>query len=144
MAKNLISVDFSVEGDVEVTTMFNAAGLRSKTLRRPFRLIGEYLEDRIDDNFEGRGKIYGKWKRRLRAPKDGHPLLEDTGEMRRNFKKKVGNSYVEVRNDSDHFKYHQSKRPRKTRLPQRVMMAIQKEEVTESMKILQRHVMEGK
>ena len=141
-SRQLISIDFGIEGDVEVTAMFDAAGVRSKTLHRPFRLIGEYFEDRIDKNFGGRGSIWGKWKRRQRAY--DHPILEDTGRMRGNFKKRVGNSYVEIRNDSDQFKYHQSKKPRKTRLPRRIMMAVEHEEMTESMKILQRHVMEGK
>lgn len=144
MGKQLIAVDFAVEGDTEVRAMFDARGTRAKNLRRPFRLIGEYFEERIDTNFGGRGSIWGKWKNRQRAPKDGHPLLEDTRKMRENFKKKVGNSSVEIRNDSDQFKYHQSKKPRKTRLPRRVMMDVQKEEMTESIKILQQHVMEGK
>jgi phage gpG-like protein len=143
-SQRLIEVDFGVEGDTEVIAMLNAASVRSKTLRRPFRLIGEYFEEQIDKNFGGRGSIWGKWKRRQRAPKDGHPLLEDSGKMRDNFKKKVGNTYVEIRNDSKQFPFHQSKKPRKTRLPRRVMMAVEKEQLTESMKILQKHVIEGK
>lgn len=141
MSGQLIEIDFGIEGDTEVTAMFDAAGVRSKTLRRPFRLIGEYFEERIQKNYSGRGSIWGKWKRRTRAY--DHPLLEKTGEMRGSFKKKVGNSYVEITNTDRKFKYHQSKKPRK-RLPRRVMMAVEHEEVTESMKILQRHVMEGK
>lgn len=142
--QRLVSIDFGVEGDIEVTAMFDAANNRSKTLRRPFRQIAEYLLGEIDKNYEGRGSIWGKWKRRQRAPKDGHPLLEDTGQMRRNFTKKIGNTSAEIGNDSDQFKFHQSKKPRKTRLPRRVMMAIERAQLTESMKILQKHVMEGK
>ena len=141
MAGQIIQVDFGIEGDVEVSAMFDAAGVRSKTLRRPFRLIGEYFEERIQKNYGGRGSIWGKWVRRARAY--DHPLLEDTGTMRDSFKKKVGNSYVEISNTDPKFKYHQSKKPRK-RIPRRVMMAVEHAEVTESMKILQRHVMEGK
>lgn len=142
--QRLVEIDFSVEGDTQVISMLDAAEVRSKTLRRPFRLIAKYLLGEIDKNYEGRGRIWGKWKRRQRAPKDGHPLLEDTGEMRENFDDKVGNNYATIGNRSDQFKFHQSKKPRKTRLPRRIMMAIEEDQRRESMKILQQHVMEGK
>jgi len=143
-SQRLMQIDFSVEGDVEVTSMFDTANNRSKTLRAPFRKIAKYLLDEIDRNYEGRGRIWGKWKRRLRAPKDGHPLLEDTSAMRRNFDEKVGNTYATIGNRSEQFKFHQSKKPRTTRLPRRIMMAIEEDQRRESMKILQKHVMEGK
>jgi phage gpG-like protein len=139
-----MQIDFMVEGDVEVISMFELSAARSKNLRTPFRKIAKMLLDVIDQNFEGRGKIWGKWKRRLRAPDDGHPLLEDTGEMRNNFDDKVSSNSATIGNRSDHFKFHQSKKPRKTRLARRVMMAIEDDQRRDSMKILQEYVMEGK
>lgn len=142
--QRLVEIDFAVEGDTEVISMIDASGVRSKTLRRPFRFIADMMLGVIDNNYEGRGSVWGKWKRRLRAPKDGHPLLEDTKKMRESFNKKVGNNYMTIGNTTDQFKYHQSKKPRKTRLPRRIMMAIEDDQRRESMKILQNHIMEGK
>lgn len=142
--QRLLEIEFAVEGDTEVISVFDAINMRSKTLRRPFRKIAEYLLGEIGKNFEGRGAIWGKWKRRQRAPADGHPLLEDTGEMRDSFDKKVGNSYATIGNKDPKFKYHQSKKPRKTRLPRRIMMSIEEDQRREAMKILQQHVMEDK
>lgn len=138
-----IDVSFSVEGDIEVISMFEAAGSRARNLRAPFRRVGEMMLGVIDQNFAGRGSVWGKWKRRLRAPLDGHPLLEDSGDMRTGFRDKVGRDYVELSNTQDQFKYHQSKRPRSTRLPRRIMMAVEEDQRREVMKILQEHVMEG-
>lgn len=138
-----MQVSFSVEGDVQVVSMFDAARGRARNLRVPFRRIGDMMLGYIDDNYSTHGGVWGRWKRR--AQSYPWPLLEQTGQMRDSFYKKVGRDYVELGNEDprDIFKFHQSKRPRSSTLPRRIMMAVQEDQRREAMKILQEHVMEG-
>lgn len=136
-----VSVSFSVEGDVEVVSMFEAARDRARDLRTPLRRIGEMMLKTIDKNYDTHGGVWGRWKRRKKSYP--WPILEQTGQMRRSFYDKVGSDYVEIGNNDprDIFKYHQSKAPRTSNLPRRVMMAIAEDQRRESMRILQEHIM---
>lgn len=135
-------LSFDVEGDTEVVAMFETAGRRVRNLRVPFRKVGDMMLGVIEENYAGRGSVWGKWKRRLHAPADGHPLLEDSRAMRGGFDTNVGSDYVEIGNVENQFKFHQSKKPRSTRLPRRIMMAVRDNQRREAVRILQQYIME--
>lgn len=130
---------FRIEGVQEATRMLDTRGRRAKNLKAPLKQSAEYMEGRIDKNYSGRGSLWGKWKRRAKA----YPwrILEKTGVMRDGFRSRVDSRQAEIRNIQPYFKYHQSRSPRKTALPRRIMMAIQAQEATEITKIFQRHIM---
>lgn len=135
-----IGLTFSVEGDKEVVSMFDATGARASNLRRPMDAIGEYMLDEIDTNYSTRGGTWGRWRRRKKAYP--HPLLEATRKMRSSFWKRSNRESVTVGNSDRKFKYHQSKAPRSSNLPRRVMIAIAEQQRREAVRMLQRHIME--
>lgn len=118
-----VGVTFEVEGADEVVAMFTDAGNRADDMRPPLQKSSSMMLKAFDLNFDSHGREFAEpWKRRQRDP--GHPMLEDTGEMKHGFDRRYGADYVELYNHADHFKYHQSKKPRSTRLPRRIMMKI--------------------
>lgn len=137
-----LNVSFSVEGDDEVISMFDTAGRRVGNLKTPMRAIGKMMLGYIDQNYGSHGGLWGRWKPRKRS----YPwlLLEKSGRMRGGFKANATSNAVEIGNSQSYFKYHQSKKPRSSNLPRRVMMAVQDQQRRETMKILQQYVMEGK
>lgn len=130
---------FRVEGVQEAIRMLDTRGKRAKNLKAPLKQSAEYMEGRIDDNYSGRGSLWGRWKRRAKA----YPwrILEKTGAMRDGFRSRVGSRQAEIRNTQPYFKYHQSRSPRKTALPRRIVMAIETQEANAIKSIFHRHIM---
>lgn len=130
---------FHVEGVQEAIREFDTRGKRAKNLKSPLKQSAEYMESRIDQNYSGRGSLWGKWKNRSKA----YPwrILEKTGAMRSGFRSRVDSRQAEISNTQPYFKYHQSRAPRTTSLPRRVMMAVQAQEATDIVRIFQRHIM---
>lgn len=135
-----LAISFSVEGDDKVVAMFDTGRKRAGNLRGPMNAIGAYMLDEIDKNYGGRGSKWGKWRRRTRSY--SHPLLELTGKMRGGFWKEATRDSVTIGNHEKKFKFHQSSKPRKGNLPRRVMMEVADEQRRESVRILQKHIME--
>ena len=116
-------VTITNEGAVELSRRLQGVSGVVKNLRPSFEKTGDYFLQRIDDNFESRGALFGKpWKRRAKSYP--HPILEKTGKMRDSFVKKATRRALVIENlkEDEYFKFHQSRKPRTTALPRRVMM----------------------
>jgi phage gpG-like protein len=84
--------------------------------------------------FETRGREIGEsWAKR--KDKLSHPILENTGKMRKSFRYKTGRDSVEIYNVVDYFQYHQSNKPRR-KIPRRIMMKLDDKRKTNIMKRL--------
>lgn len=134
-------ISFSIEGEVQVESMFEIAGKRVRNLRTPMAAIGKMMLSRIAQNYDSHGGLWGRWQRRKQSYP--WPLLEQTGRMKGRFDDNVTSDSVTIGNtDSrDIFKYHQSAKPRSSNLPRRVMMAVEEDERRESVNILQEYIM---
>lgn len=64
---------------------------------------------------------YKKWKERHYA---GRPMMVVSGTLSDSFKYRADKNSVVITNSAPYFKYHQSNKPRKTKLPRREMMGI--------------------
>lgn len=73
---------------------------------------------------------------------DTWPLLMKSGAMRSSFGSSISSTELIIQNFAPYFPYHQSNKPR-TRLPRRVMMAIDAARQTFAIKTIQRHVVES-
>lgn len=105
----------------------------------PFSQISDELLNTWQLNFSQRGGLFGGWQ----APKKdyGHPLLEDTKEMRDSFASQSSRDFVKLWNTDPKFKYHQSREPR-SKLPRRVMMMLDKERKDYITKTFQQYIIE--
>lgn len=132
-------LSFEVEGVQEAIRELDLRGKKAKNLSRPLKQSSDYIMERIKQNFEGAGSLYGKWPRRKKA----YPwrMLQKSGAMRDGFRSRVSSTQAEISNTQPYFKYHQSRAPRKY-LPRRVMMAIQEQEAREVTRIFHRHIMD--
>jgi len=125
-----LELGFTIEGEKQLSASLGIIAEGVQDYREPLKKSSESLLDSFDKNFAQRGKLFGGWK--PRQPKysrgvriDKHPLLEKSGDMRKGFTGIItGNSTLTLSNVEKHFKYHQSNKARKTKLPRRVMMKI--------------------
>ncbi len=133
-----VRLSFELEGANEVIRELDVRGKKAKNMSRPLKDSADFMLERIGQNFNGQGSLWGKWKRRKKA----YPwrILQKTGAMRDGFCSRVSTKQAEISNTQPYFKYHQSKSPRKY-LPRRVMMAIEQAETREIIRIFQRHIM---
>lgn len=134
----MIELKATLEGEKQLSrrllTMADGIG----DFKKPLFRIGAEVRGSVDVNFSSRGQLFQEpWKPRTRPYP--HPILEKTSKMRRNFKQKLGNDYVEIFNPTPYFKYHQSNKPRK-KLPRRVMLKIDKIRKVFIQKEFQKHI----
>ena len=134
----VLKLSFSVEGEKQVSRRLNMVADHVKDFDVPLRNIGKELLRSVDSNFSSRGALFGaRWA--PRKDNKPHPILEDSGAMRRGFKDNLGEGYVEIYNIEDYFKYHQSNQPRK-KLPRRLMLKIDDIRKTYIVKQFQEHI----
>lgn len=91
---------------------------------KPFSDLGTELVQVWDLNFAGEGSLFGGWE--PAAMDYGHPLLQDTGDMRGAFGFGATKDTLELYNTDPKFRFHQSREPR-SKLPRRVMMMLDEE-----------------
>lgn len=117
----MIELKATIEGDKELSRKLSRIPSKLDDFQKPLGISGIEVRRSVDENFKGRGRLFGKWKKRKDSK--SHPLLEKTGKMRHAFKQTLGPGYVEIFNPTPYFKFHQSNKPRK-RIPRRVMLKI--------------------
>lgn len=134
----MIELKADLEGERQLSRRLLTMSKDIGDFKKPLFRIGGELRGAVDTNFSSRGSLFGEpWKPRTKPYP--HPILEKTGKMRRNFKQKLGNDYLEIFNPTPYFKYHQSNKPRK-KLPRRVMLKIDKIRKVFIQKEFQKHV----
>lgn len=136
----MIELSVTLEGEKQLSRRLLTIPKDVGNFKRPLFRIGGEVRGSIDTNFSGRGSLFGRWVRR----KDNkpHPILEETGRMRSNFKQRLGSDYIEIYNPTPYFKYHQSNKPRK-KLPRRVMMKLDNQRKIYIQKQFQQHIIEA-
>lgn len=134
----MIELRADIEGSRELSRRLLKVADNIGDFKKPLFRIGAEVRGSVDTNFSSRGSLFGeKWPARKKSYP--WPMLERTSTMRRNFKQKLGNDYVEIFNPTPYFKYHQSNKPRKV-LPRRVMLKIDKIRKVFIVKEFQKHI----
>lgn len=99
-----ITLSASIEGVHDMSRQLLGIERRVGNLNEPMRQIGSEVMHSIDQNYESRGRLFGKWARRKKAY--GWPILEKSGKMRGSFMSDVGKRHVIIYNPTPYFKYH--------------------------------------
>lgn len=133
----MIELSVDLEGEKQLSRRLLVASKDIGDFKRPLFRIGAEVRGSIDANFSSRGALFGRWL--PRKDNKPHPILEESGEMRRNFKQNLGPTWIEIYNPTPYFKYHQSNKPRR-KIPRRVMMKIDHIRRVFIQKEFQRHV----
>lgn len=127
-----MQLSFSIEGEKQLSRRLRIVSDRVKDWTPAFKETSVQLKQVFaEDAFKTEGQAVGQvWSPLSRAYAErkaklypGKGLLEATGAMRKAFKTLWKADMAAVWNESEYFKYHQSRQPRK-RLPRRAMMAL--------------------
>lgn len=115
-------LQMGLEGETQIDRVLGITVQGVTDFRAPLEQSKIIILDRVEQNFDLRGKMFGGWApRKVNKP---WPLLEQTGKMRRSFRGEVtSGTQLTVGNTDNKFKYHQSNKPR-TKIPRRVMLMV--------------------
>ncbi len=121
----MLEINFKLEGVTEMSRRFRTLDDKIKDFKPEFKESVDFLKGFFEGEvFETKGRAIGEpWKAR-KQPTGQWPLLERSGTMRRSFRDKAEALRGEVWNAASYFKYHQSRMPRSSNLPRRVMMKL--------------------
>lgn len=114
-------LQMSLEGETQIDRILGISAAGVTDFSRPLNQSKTLILDRVQQNFDQRGALFGGWKPRTMAYP--WPLLEQTGKMRKSFTGSVTPTQLTVTNTDPKFPFHQSNKPRK-RLPRRVMLKV--------------------
>lgn len=114
-------LQMGLEGETQIDRILGITADGVKDFREPLEKSKVIILDRVQQNFDKRGTLFGGWKPRTKSYP--WPLLEKTGKMRKSFKGEVSTNQLTVGNTDDKFKYHQSNKSR-TKIPRRIMLQI--------------------
>jgi len=131
-------ISFELEGEKQLVRRFRGIELKGKDWKPTFKKIGKELTQVFSGPvFETRGGEIGEpWRPRKKpAP---WPLLQKSGRMKKGFKYDAKKDGVEIYNIAKYFIYHQSGKPRMSKLPRRVMMKIDNKRKVNIMKTFQK------
>lgn len=142
-------LQWEIEGRVQLSRKLIGLESDLKDYTKPFSDSAIYLKGIFSrDVFETEGRAIGeRWKRlspatvaqKARTYQQTRPLIA-TGNMRASFQTIVSSDQAVVYNDAAYFKYHQSRAPRSSTLPRRVMMKIYRTQREQIVKYFQEHI----
>jgi len=117
----MLDIQFVIEGEVQLNRRIGRIADGINNWNPATKQIGEYLTIFFGgDVFKTEGSVFKeKW-----AGGPNYNRLQRSGKMRNSFYYKHDSKQVEIGNTVKYFKYHQSNRPRKSRLPRRIMMKL--------------------
>ena len=138
-------LSWTIEGDVQLSRRLLFLSDAIKDWTEAFEDTASYLLEVFGDAvFESEGREIGEawlplssWyavTKQARYPGSG--LLVATGLMKESFNALIQPNQLQIINQVDYFKYHQSNLPR-TRLPRRAMMGLADEQKTSIVRIFQ-------
>lgn len=145
---NGFAVTFNIEGEQQLSRRLRIAAERVKDWTPAYEetgvtLTGLFSKDVFDtqggvieESWSPLKKAYALRKQRMYGNKG---ILEATGRMRNSFKYGVRPDMVQIWNEAEYFKYHQSNKPRTSDLPRRVMMKLAELQRQIVVKIFQTH-----
>lgn len=143
-----LSLSFTIEGEDQMMRRLRGISESMKDFRPEFRNTGRLLLKTFADNFGTQGRTIGEpWARlkpatvmqKVRLGFSGAGPLIRTGGMKKSFRSEPTGTQVRISNDSPHFAYHQSNKPR-GKLPRRVMMKIDETRKQQIVSIFQKAV----
>jgi hypothetical protein len=115
-------LQMGLQGETQIDRILGISAAGVTDFTKPLEDSRTIILDRVQQNFDKRGALFGGWKPRTKAYP--WPTLEKTGKMRRSFVGKVSPTEMEVTNtDKEKFRIHQSNEPR-TKIPRRIMLQI--------------------
>lgn len=147
-----MQISFSIEGQVELSrVLMNVVTAISDWTPALSTSAEDLIEVFSYDVFETEGEAigalwaplslaYSKWKER-HFP--GQPILTATGHMRESFTSIIDTTSLTIGNAAEYFKYHQSRGPRTSNLPRRVMLKLTENMKEQVIKNFQRQLLEG-
>ena len=123
-----------IEGVSELSRILYETQRKVSDFKEPLFKSSRLILQDVERNFVTEGGLVGGWqslaeatvKGRLRAGFGGeHPILQRTGTLRRSFKGYVDSRKAIITSIGvDYYKFHQSIKPRKTKLPRRAMLVL--------------------
>lgn len=127
-----MDLNITLEGEKQVSRRLLIIADGITNFEEPLRNIGGELQKTFQDNFASEGALFGGWAERKPQYRKGErvdtwPILDKTGRMKQSFRNHVGKTELIISNEVSYFKYHQSNKQPRTRLPRRVMMKIDME-----------------
>ena len=124
---------FTIEGVPELGRILQLKQRQVSNLKKPLFKSGQLILADVEQQFRTEGGLSDGWqplalgtvKGRLREGYGGkHPILQRTGALRRSFFSRVSNKMVFISASSPYFGFHQSRKPRATKLPRRPMLLL--------------------
>lgn len=142
----VVNVSFTIQGEKQVAAALITASNEVSNFRKPLAKANKLLLKTWDQSFSTKGSTIGEtWKSRTKS----YPwkILQKSGKMRKSFKAKLGGGLLKktnttLWNTASYFKYHQSSAPRKSNLPRRVMMKIDRQRQAEIFRFFTKHLNE--
>ena len=124
-----LKIEFEIEGEKQVSLALEDVEVKIVNFAPPLKKVRKYLLKIWQLNFQTNGKLLGKpWKKlkpaTVKRKKGKGGILRDSGDMVRSFSGTVLKDSLVMKNSADQFAFHQSKQPRKSNLPRRIMMRI--------------------
>lgn len=128
-----LRLEWHIEGEKQVSRKLRGIAESLRDWTPAFQKIaGELRRDFSGDVFESEGEAIGeRWTPLSRAYAErkavkypGKGILEATGKMRRAFQSQYDATSARVWNNIAYFKYHQSNKLPRRKLPRRVMMKL--------------------
>lgn len=130
-------IRWTIEGIPELSRILYETQRKVQNFREPLFKSSRLILQDVERNFMTEGGLVGGWedlaeatvKGRLRAGFGGeHPILQRTGTLRRSFKGYVDSKKAVITSVKvPYYKFHQSRMPRKTKLPRRAMLVLTKQ-----------------
>lgn len=128
-----LQLTWEIEGEKQLSRRLRKVSSSVGDLKKPFTDAAKDLQQTYkNDVFKTEGAVIDeRWKRL--SPKTiaakarrgfSRKILIASGNMKNKFKYKAARDHAVIWNDSPYFKYHQSNKPRASKLPRRVMMKL--------------------
>lgn len=139
-----LPLEFTIQGEKQMSVELGIAADHLSDFSQPMRKTSVIMMNAVQENYDGRGSRFGKWKpRKPTNPPQTHPLLEKSGKMRRSMYKESGQNHALVSNkDTKKFRVHQSNEPR-SKIPRRVMLAMDDRMNTDIVKVFQAYIVKS-
>jgi phage gpG-like protein len=145
-------LQWEIEGERQLSRVLLGMSSKLTDYTPPFRDSANYLTGLFSrDVFSTQGAVIGERWQRLspytvaQKARRGHPStpLVGTGAMQRSFQSIVSTDQAVIYNTAAYFKYHQSNKQPRTKLPRRVMMRIHDGQREQIVRYFQQYIRES-
>ena len=124
---NGFQIRWKIEGVPELSRILLDTYQKVNNLKKPLQASAKLIRQDVEQQFKTEGGLTGGWKPLADSTLKGRgssPILQVSGALRRSFYSLVDEKKAIISSKSPYFKYHQSRMPRKTKLPRRAMLVL--------------------